>query len=283
MLKMENAVKKYEGFRLNCSLEVMPGKITGLIGQNGAGKSTLFKAALGLISLDEGRAVIFGKDRKDFTGKDQQKIGVVLSDSGFSQYLKVKDIIPILKNLYDSFDAALFLNLCERFQIPLQKEIKGLSTGMKVKLKLIAALTHDAELLILDEPTAGLDVLARDDLLTLLREFMEKREDNAILISSHISSDLEGLCDDLYMIHEGNILLHEETDILLDQYGVLKVNEDQYENLDKQYLLKVKKEPYGYSCLTGQKRFYLENYPGIVLEKGTIDELIVMMIRGVSL
>ena len=119
----------------------------------------------------------------------------------------------------------------------------------------------------IDEPTAGLDVAAREDVLDLLRE-------RAILISSHISSDLEGLCDDLYMIHNGKIVLHEETDVLLGEYAVLKVDEEQYQTLDKQYILSRKKEAFGYQLLTNQKQFYLENYPKVVVENGTIDEAI---------
>ena len=151
---------------------------------------------------------------------------------------------------------------------------------MKAKLKVLVAISHHAKLLILDEPTAGLDVIARDELLELLREFMEKEEDRAILISSHISSDLETLCDDLYMIHDGKIILHEDTDVLLGDYALLKLDDTQYHTLDKQYLLRSKKESFGYSCLTDQKQYYIENYPNITIEKGTIDAVITMMIRG---
>lgn len=129
----------------------------------------------------------------------------------------------------------------------------------------------------MDEPTVGLDVVARDEVLTMLREYMEKNENRSILISSHISSDLENLCDELYMIHNGKIILHEDTDVLLADYAVLKVSEDAYGKIDRQYILKTKNEPYGYSCLTNQKQFYLENYPNIAVENGRIDDLIVMM------
>ena len=132
----------------------------------------------------------------------------------------------------------------------------------------------------MDEPTAGLDVIARDELLEMLREFLEKDEERSILISSHISSDLESLCDDLYMIHDGKIILHEDTDVLLSDYALLKVDAEQYSKLDKQFILRSKKETYGYSCLTNQKQYYMENYPKIAIEKGTIDEVITMMIRG---
>lgn len=282
MLKIQHLKKNYDKFSLDCSLELMPGCVTGLIGQNGAGKSTTFKAILGLISTDGGNITILGKDMKDFTAKDKENLGVVLSDSGFSGYLKIKDIIPILQNMYSKFDKSLFIEQVQRFRLPMNKQIKEFSTGMKAKLKVLVAISHNAKLLILDEPTAGLDVIAREELLDMLREFLEKDEERSILISSHISSDLESLCDDLYMIHDGRIILHEDTDVLLSDYALLKVDADQYDKLDKQFILRSKKEIYGYSCLTNQKQYYIENYPKIAIEKGTIDEVITMMIRGIE-
>lgn len=280
MLKIEGLVKKYEDFTLNCSMEVKPGCVTGLVGQNGAGKSTTFKAILGLIHRDGGKVEVFGKDVEEFSVKDKQKLGVVLSDSGFSGYLDIHDIISVLANLYDAFDRDFFMMHVQRFGLPMDKKIKEFSTGMKAKLKVLAAISHQAKLLILDEPTVGLDVVARDELLELLREYMEAEEERSILISSHISGDLENLCDDLYMIHEGKMILHEDTDVLLSDYALIKVNSSQYAELDKQYILRRKRESFGYSCLTNQRKYYLENYPQAVIEKGTVDEVITMMIRG---
>ena len=280
MLKINHLKKNYPSFSLDCSLHVAPGCITGLIGQNGSGKSTTFKSVLRLISTDGGQISLFGKDVHELTIADRQKLGVVLSDSGFSGYLTPQDLVPILKNLYPDFDKAFFLTNLEKFGLSGTKKIKEFSTGMKAKLKVLVAISHNARLLLLDEPTAGLDVIARDELLDLLRSFMEQDEERSILISSHISSDLEGLCDDLYMIHNGKIVLHEETDVLLGEYAVLKVDEEQYQTLDKQYILSRKKEAFGYQLLTNQKQFYLENYPKVVVENGTIDEAILMMIKG---
>lgn len=279
MLVLKDVEKHYKGFDLNCSLEVQSGCITGLIGKNGAGKTTLFKLALGLIRKDGGSAEVFGRPAEKLEASDRAHMGVVLADSGFSGYLTVRDLIPVLNSLYPTFQKDEFVRNCERFQLPADKKIKEFSTGMKRKLQLLTAISHEAKLLILDEPTTGMDVLARDELLDLLRGYMEQG-DRAILISSHISSDLENLCDDLYMIDDGSIILHEETDVLLDNYAVLKVTQEQYEKLDMQYILRYRKENYGYSCLTSQKQYYLENFPEIELEKGSIDELMTMMIRG---
>ena len=150
---------------------------------------------------------------------------------------------------------------------------------MKKKLQILIALSHESDLLILDEPTSGLDVIARDEILDMLRTYMET-EGRSILISSHISSDLESLCDDIYMIDKGRIVLHENTDVLLDEYGLIKADEKQYELLDKQHILKVKKEQYGYSCLTDERAFYAENYPQLAIERGSVDKVITMMIKG---
>ena len=282
MLKVEHLRKNYKNFSLDCSLEIMPGCVTGLIGQNGAGKSTTFKAILGLISIDGGTVNILGKDLRHFNACDKQYLGVVLSDSGFSGYLTINDIIPILDNLYEKFDPSLFMEQIQRFQLPCNKKIKEFSTGMKAKLKVLVAISHNAKLLILDEPTAGLDVIARDELLEILREFMEKDAERSILISSHISSDLETLCDDLYMIHNGEIIMHEDTDVLLSDYALIKVDFAAYADLDKQYIIRTKKEHYGYSCLTNQRQYYMDNYPQTAIEKGNIDEVITMMVRGVE-
>lgn len=242
LLDLKNVRKQYANFSLECSMQVKRGSITGLIGANGAGKTTIFKASLGLIHTDGG---------------------------------------AILKKMYHRFDKADFEEKCRTFDIPMNKKIKEMSTGMKAKLKILMAISHQAEILILDEPTSGLDVMAREGILDALRAYMEQ-EERAILISSHISGDLENLCDDLYLIDQGKIRLHEDTDVLLDQYGILKVTESEFAALDKQYILAYCKEDFGYRCLTDQKQYYMENMPQIVIEKGTIDEVMKTMLKGSS-
>ena len=275
MIEIRDLQKDYQDYHLKCSLQVREGMITGLVGKNGAGKSTTFKAALGLIRPDSGEVRVFGKNMEELQPADREQMGVVLSDSGFSEYLTVNDLLPVLRNLYQKFDKDIFCSRCEHFRIPFNKKIKDFSTGMKRILQISLALSHDARLLILDEPTAGLDVSAREEVLDMLREYMEPG-DRSVLISSHIATDLEGFCDDIYLIDQGQIILHEDTDVLLECYGVLKVTEEQYKKMDTAYVLAVKKEEYGYRCLTNEKQFYLENYPDIVVEKSGIDELILM-------
>lgn len=282
MLKLNNIEKQYPQFHLKCSLKVPENRITALIGPNGAGKTTTFKAILGLIHLDKGDIHIFNKPAERLTSKDRALIGVALSDSNFSGYLTIQDVISMITPLYPEFNKEQFTKNCMQFNLPLNKKIKEFSTGMKAKLKILTAVSHNARLLILDEPTAGLDVLARQEILDILREYMLPG-DRSVLISSHISSDLEELCDDIYLIHQGQILLYEETHTLLDCYGILKVTEEQYKTLDQTYLIQKKKESYGYSLLTSQKQYYQENAPELSIEKCTIDEMILMMIKGESI
>ena len=280
MLDIKGVKKSYGEFQLDCSLNVEKGRITGLVGENGAGKSTVFKTVLGLISYDGGEIKILGKKPQELNEKEKEQMGVVLAEAGFSGYLKGKDVKAVLAKLYPKFEEEKFLQMCERYQIPLDKFLKEYSTGMKAKLNLIIALTHQADFLMLDEPTAGLDVGAREGMLDILRTYMEEEPERSILISSHISSDLEHLCDDIYVIHKGKIVLHEEMDRILEKYAMLKVSEEQYQALDKNYILKEKKENFGIACLTNEKQYYTENYPEIVVESGSLDQVILMLTGG---
>ena len=232
MIQIENVEKRYGDFTLTVSLEVKEGQITGLIGKNGAGKSTTIKAILGLIQPDAGTVTVFGKKVSELQTADREAIGVTMADSGFSNYLTVSDVIGIQKRMYASFDETFFRSFCEKNKMPLNKPLKEFSTGMKVKIKVLSAISHQAKCLILDEPTTGLDVAARNEILDMLRNYMEQDPGRCILITSHISSDLENLCDDVYMI-DGKVLLHEDMDVIISQYGILKMDERQYKQLDK--------------------------------------------------
>lgn len=280
MLKLKDVKKTYKDFELDCSMEVRPGMITGVVGKNGAGKTTTLKAILGLIKTDGGTAEVLGKPVEELGKAERAQLGVVMADSGFSGYLEIRDLMPMLERMYPRFERDVFLEKCKQFHLSVDKKIKEFSTGMRQKLHVLFALSHDARLLILDEPTAGMDVLARDEILDMFREYMEEKEDRSMLISSHIAGDLENLCDDIYMIDDGRVIFHEETDALLGEYALLKMTEEQYQKLDKSHVLRFRKENYGYSCLTDQKAFYLDNYPFVTVENNGIDKLITMMIRG---
>lgn len=276
MIQINDLQKKYKGFELNVSLTIPEGTVTGLIGKNGAGKSTTIKSILGLVKPDGGSIKVLS----DAPGKNMESIGVVLSDSGFSMMLTIKDVIRILRASYKDFEEKRFCEFCSRQSLPMDKPIKEFSSGMKAKLKVISAISHNAKLLILDEPTTGLDVLARNDVLDLLRDYMAESPERSILISSHISSDLEGLCDDIYMIDRGRIIMHEDTDTLLGRYGILKMTEKEYEEIDKQYITVTQKDRMNVTCLTNEKQFYLDNYPKMVIENSSIDDIIVLTLGG---
>ena len=282
MIKIEGLKKSYSGFDLDVSLEFESGTINGLVGTNGAGKSTTFRAILGLISY-KGDITIDGKNLKDFKPEDKEKIGCVMTDSFFNDTFRVKDIAKILKGTYKSFDEEKFLEKCENYKLPLDKKIREFSNGMKAKLKVITALSHDTKLLILYEPTVGLDVVARDEILNEIRDYMEKDEERCVIISSHISSDVEQLCDTISMIHDGKIVFRDDTDKLLSEYAALKVDEETFNTMDRSYVKAYRKENYGYECLTDAKDFYTENYPSIVVEKMSVDEMMMIIIKGEKL
>ena len=223
MITMQNVRKTYGNFTFEISMELPEGQILGLIGKNGAGKSTAIKLILGLCRADEGSIRVFDHESKELPETLRQEIGVSLAESGFSGELTVNDVKHILKKMYHSFDENYFIQQGENLKLPMNKKIKEFSTGMKAKLRVLTAMTHHAKLLIMDEPTAGLDVEARNEILDMLRAYIAEDESRSILITSHISTDLESLCDELYLIHDGKLILHEATDAILEQYGILKV------------------------------------------------------------
>ena len=280
MITMQNVRKTYGNFTFEISMELPEGQILGLIGNIGKGKSTAIKLILGLCRADEGSIRVFGHESKELPETLRQEIGVSLAESGFSGELTVNDVKHILKKMYHSFDENYFIQQGENLKLPMNKKIKEFSTGMKAKLRVLTAMTHHAKLLIMDEPTAGLDVEARNEILDMLRAYIAEDESRSILITSHISTDLESLCDELYLIHDGKLILHEATDAILEQYGILKVSEEQYRTLDQSSILKVQKENYGYACLTNENAFYIENYPQIIIEKAAIDEIVTMRRGG---
>lgn len=278
MIILDELTKTYANFDLNISMEIKAGTVCGLIGKNGAGKSTTIKAILGLICPSSGKIEVMGKNPMDFTAQDRASIGVCLAGSGFSRMLQIPDVIGIMKKMYADFKEDSFREQCSAQDLPFDKALGDFSTGMKAKLQVLCAVSHNARLLVLDEPTAGLDVMARNDILDMLRSYMAEDEERCILISSHISSDLEGLCDEIYMLDNGRLALHEDTDVLLGRYGIIKLSTEDYEKLDKSYIVRVRKQPYGYDCLTNEKQFYIENYPASAIENSSIDSVITLML-----
>ncbi len=276
LLCMENASVRYDRFSLDVSLTVESGMITGLIGRNGSGKTTTFKAIVDVVRAG-GKTEIFGKDNRRLTEDERSLIGIAYTDIFFNGEYKVSSVRRILKAAYKNFNAAEYDRMTVRFGIPQGGKIRNLSTGELAKLRFISAMTHDARLVILDEPTSGLDVVARDGILDEIRSYMERHEDSAIILSSNITQDLEGLADDVYMIDEGKIVLHENTDTITDDYGLVKCTDEQFEKLDKEYVRGFRNAPYGKDVLVSQKRFYMENYPALAVEDGTLDQCLIVL------
>lgn len=229
-IEINNLTKNYKGFKLdNISLTLPSGCIIGFIGENGAGKSTTIRSILGMVKPDSGEIKIMGKDM-DSTLKND--IGVVLDEVGLPSVVNVKDVNRMMKKFYKNWDEKQFFDYIKRFSLPENKKFGEYSKGMKMKLGIAVALSHHARLLILDEPTSGLDPLVRDEIIDILNDFT-REDDHSILISSHIVSDLEKICDYIAFIHNGKLMLCEEKDVLLEKFRFINVTKEQLAELDQ--------------------------------------------------
>ncbi len=221
-IRIQNLTKRFEGFALEgVSFAVPRGAVVGFIGENGAGKSTTIKSILGLIRPDGGSVEVFGKDVGSLTKEERGRLGAVLGDGKLPENLTAKDLDGVFRHIFARWDAAAFFAYLDRFALPRGKKIKDFSRGMRQKFALAVALSHGADVLVLDEPTAGLDPVARDEILDILYDFMQD-ERRSVLISSHIVSDLEKLCDYIAFIHRGRLVFFEEKDVLYEKYAVLR-------------------------------------------------------------
>ena len=240
-LTITGLTKKYSHFTLdNISFSIPSGSIVGLIGENGAGKSTTINSILGLIKKDSGKITILGHDvdTLDYAVKD--KIGVVFDGSNFSEELTPVKLSKVLRDIYSSWEQSYFSRLLDQLNIPATKKIKTFSKGMKMKLSIAVAFAHHPQLLILDEATSGLDPIVRDDILDMFLEFVQD-EEHSILVSSHITSDLEKVADYIVFIHAGKIIFCEPKDELLERYGIIKCGEAQFDAIDKRRLRNILK------------------------------------------
>lgn len=244
-LELKNVCKTYPGFRLDDLTLMLPeGCILGLIGENGAGKSTTIRLILNMIRKDGGDISVLGKDSTDEAALLKEDIGVVLDEVGLPECLTISRIENVMKNIYKNWDKAEFRRLCEKFSLPDGKPFKDFSRGMKMKTGIAVALSHHAKLLILDEATGGLDPVARDEVVEMLNDFT-RDETHSILISSHIVSDLEKLCDYVAFLHKGKLMLCEEKDVLKDRYGSVRMTAEDADRLDRSAVLFRKDTPYG--------------------------------------
>lgn len=276
-LEIRGLTKHYKGFTLGpLDLTLPGGTICGLVGENGAGKSTTMKLILGVCEADSGSVTVLGRDNHaEAFIRTKADLGVVLDDPGIPQCLTALQVGKIMAGIYPNWDADVYAELCRKFALPLNKKFKDYSRGMKMKQGLAVALAHHPKLLLLDEATSGLDPVVRDELIDMLLDFA-RDEDHAVLVSSHIVSDLEKLCDTIAFLHKGKLLLCEDKDALRDEYALWHGTAEQLAELDDSAILSRRTTPYGAEALVRR-----EGVPaGSPLTPVSIEELFVQMVKG---
>ena len=280
ILEIKNLHKKYDNFELkNISFNLPKGMIMGFIGENGAGKTTTIKAILDIIKSYSGEIKVFGLDNRKEERKIKEYIGVVLDDMFFPEILTPNDINNTMKGIYKNWDTKMFNDYLKKFSLLPNKQIKTFSKGMRKKLEIATALSHHPKLLILDEPTSGLDPVARAEVIEMFQSFVEK-DDCSILLSSHITTDLEHIADYITFINNGEIVLSKTTDELLDKYGIVKCTENEFKDINRKDYVKYKKTKYEYEVLVSNKKEFKAKYNISIIDKITLDDLMVLMIKG---
>lgn len=280
ILSILGLTKKYSEFTLSdISFEVPKGTIVGLIGENGAGKSTTLNAILGLIHKDAGTISIMGNSVEQLQSSLKEDIGVVFDGTNFSEELTPKRLNKVLKGVYGSWDEEYFFALLKKLSLPIEKKIKSFSKGMKSKLSIAVAFAHHPKLLILDEATSGLDPVVRDDILDMLLDFVQD-EQNSILLSSHITSDLEKIADYIVFIHEGRLIFSKQKDDLLNSYGMIKCGAVQFEAINKQDIITYRKQDYEWQVLVNNRKLAEKKYPKAMVIPTTIDEIMLLYVKG---
>ena len=280
ILDIQNITKSYADFSLkNVSFTIPKGCIMGFVGENGAGKTTTIKAIMDMISLDSGKITVFGLDNKEYGKTIRQDIGAVLTESSFPTYMNARQCAKVLASLFDQWDQPLFESYLKRFDLPVHKQIKSLSKGMRMKLNIAMAISHHPKLLILDEATSGLDPIVREEILDLFLEFIQD-EEHSILLSSHITSDIEKAADYITFIHEGKIILCEEKDILLEQYGILKTTPEIMMLLDQKDYVNYRKTAYSLEVLVQNKDMILQKVKDAVIDRATLEDIMLFTVKG---
>ena len=280
ILEVKNLCKKYKGFELqNVNITLPKGMIMGFIGENGAGKTTTIKAILDIIRDYTGEIKLFGLDNRKDDKKIKENIGAVLDDMFFPEILTPNDINIIMKDIYKNWDSKLYFKYLTDFALPNNKAIKTLSKGMRKKLEIATAISHHPQLLILDEPTAGLDPVARNEVIDLFQSFIQN-EECSIFLSSHITTDLEHIADYITFINNGNIILSKTREELLEDYGIVKCSKEEFEKIDKRDFIQYKKSKYEYEVLVENRKSFSKKYAINTIDKITLEELMVLMIKG---
>ena len=281
-LILKNVNKKYEksNFAIkDISFSVPEGSIVGFIGENGAGKSTTMNCILNVIRRDSGTIEIFGREMTDEDIDIRENIGVVYDSNNFPEHLTAKQLADILGRIYSKWDDSCFEQFLRRFGLPESQKIKTYSRGMSMKLAIAVALSHDSKLLILDEATSGLDPIMRDEILDVLLEFV-KQENHSILLSSHITSDLEKIADYIVFIHNGEIILNKTKDELIYEYGVIRCSENDFHNILSEDILSSMKKDYQIDVLIKNKKLMEKKYKNLIIDSVSLDEIMLLLVKG---
>ena len=281
-LILKNVNKKYEksNFAIkDISFSIPEGSIVGFIGENGAGKSTTMNCILNVIRRDSGTIEIFGREMTDEDIDIRENIGVVYDSNNFPEYLTAKQLADILGRIYSKWDDFCFEQFLRRFGLPESQKIKSYSRGMSMKLEIAVALSHDSKLLILDEATSGLDPIMRDEILDVLLEFV-KQENHSILLSSHITSDLEKIADYIVFIHNGEIILNKTKDELIYEYGVIRCSENDFYNILPEDILSSMKKDYQIDVLIKNKKLMEKKYKNLIIDSVSLDEIMLLLAKG---
>lgn len=279
IIQVENLTKQYTDFKLDhVSFSIPKGTIMGLIGENGAGKSTTIKAMLDLINKDDGEVTFWGK-KLSSSKQLKEDIGVVFDGINFYETLTPAKVGKISSAAYKQWDERLYRDYLKRFRLPADKEIKALSKGMRMKLCIAVALSHKPKLLILDEATSGLDPVMRDDMLDVFLEFVQD-ENHSILMSSHITTDLEKVADYITFIHEGKVLFCKTKDELRYHYGIIRCGAGVFDQIDKEEILAFRKDDYQWNVLVADKEKARKKYKTAVVDDATIDDILLLYVKG---
>lgn len=279
-LEVRNLRKDYGDFVLDKLSFTLPrGVIMGLIGENGAGKSTTINCILNEIQKDAGEILIFDKDNITDEKEIKSKLGVVFDENHFPDIFTPLEIGRFMAGIYSGWEWPTYRQFLEKFELPKGKKIKDFSKGMKVKLAFAVALSHNAELLILDEATSGLDPIIRDDVLDMLIDFVQD-ESHSVLVSSHITSDLEKVADYITFIHKGKLIFSHDKDDLVDNYGIVNCGAAVFDVLDKTMVVAYRKEDYQYKVLVRDRNRASKNYPKAIVSPATIEEIMLFYVKG---
>lgn len=282
MIQLTHIKKEYPTLQLDCSLKVSEGQVVGLIGDKDAGKTTLIKIILNLLHKDSGEYLVLGHDKLSVS--DKQDIGAVIGQTSFSEYLRIKDIIPVMAKLYNSFQKQEFKEVCLKYGLPIKKQIRTLSLENQALFHLLLALSHHPQLLVLDGLFDEMNQSQQDKLLDIIMDYHHQNSQSTILFTTRDIENFENFCDEIYVLDQGKTIYNELIEVMKSDYGILKMDDNQFLTIDKRYVKKVKKERYGYSCLTQYRQFYEQRYhETMIIEQGTIHQYINMMKEGEDL